>query len=169
MITFDASLSGGGATYQDDQHQCISNFVVASWTEEDHKRLHAVRGLPEHQAEWEAFMLLLAVRTWQSKIDGHSGKLLFRGDAKGVLQGILAGKARSARINLIIAEISLELAHPDHLLVAEHLWSEKNATCDALSRAGEGAATPEEVKYAIEDEVTRQPFLLLGPNSYGSL
>ena len=37
-------------------------FVVTKWTEEDEELLGTQRGDPAHQATWEAFIVLLAIR-----------------------------------------------------------------------------------------------------------
>ena len=144
-ITFDASLSGGGATWQMDNEPHVSHFITTTWSQADHECIKAQQGMPQHQAEWEAYMLLVAVHTWHPWLQKHSGSVVFKGDALGVLQDVLAAKARSPRLNLIIAEISLALCDTDHTITAEHLWSERNAVCDSLSRMGSGDGLPEEV------------------------
>ena len=107
-------------------------------------------------------MLLVAIHTWLPRLRQHSGELWFVGDAKGVLQGILAGKARSPRINLLIAEISLLLSETDHILAAEHLWSEHNHVCDKLSRLKGGDDIPHECTHAHRCEPVKGPFCILG-------
>ena len=45
-LTFDASLSGGGATWQMDDGAGITHFITTTWTEADHQCIRATRGLP---------------------------------------------------------------------------------------------------------------------------
>ena len=160
-LTFDASLSGGGATWQLDDGAGITHFTTATWTEADHQYIRATQGLPQHQAAWEAYMLLVAIHTWMPWLRRHTGKVVFRGDALGVLQDVLAGKARSPRLNLIIAEIALALCETDHILSAEHIWSERNEICDKLSRLNEGGEVPREVEHAVQWQPVRGAFQIL--------
>ena len=163
MITFDASLQGGGATFQLGSAEApTTDYIITVWSQEDHDRLGAEQGKPDFQADWEAYMLLLAVKTWSGRINDHTGNLVFRGDAKGVLQGVLANRARNPRINLIVAEISLVLSGSSHKLTAEHIWSERNTICDELSRAGEGGSIPASLHDCVSWPPVRAPFEFLG-------
>ena len=168
IIVFDASLTGGGATLLDSSGDDITDFIVTCWDDWDHATLCAEEGNPRHQAEWETYMLLLACATWLPKIH-HSSRLLFRGDAKGILQSVLARRARNPRINLIVAEIQLTLSISEHLVEAEHIWSEKNEVCDALSRRGEGQAFPAEVQGARQWSAARNNFRILEGSEMGGL
>ena len=60
-------------------------------------------------------------------------------------------RAREPRLNQIVAEIQLYLGEGIHDVSAVHFWSEDNAVCDALSRLGEGAALPQELRNAVHD------------------
>ena len=166
-LTFDASLTGGGATWHTDEGGGVTDYITTVWSEDDHKALKATRGLPEHQAEWKAYMLMIAIFSWLPWLRMHTGSVVFRGDAKGVLQGVLANKARSARLNLIIAEISLLLCDTYHILSAQHLWSERNVVCDKLSRLHEGAEMPAEVSQATPWHPVKGPYKI--PGSEGAL
>ena len=103
-------------------------------------------------------MLLLAILTWLPWLRRHTGPVVYKGDAKGVLQGVLANKARSPRLNLIVAEVSLGLCDTHHCLAAQHLWSERNVVCDKLSRLHEGAELPDEVSHATHWHAVKGPF-----------
>ena len=46
-------------------------------------------------------------------------------------------------LNSIMAELALLIAPMGHELRAIHLWTQRNKTCDALSRLTEGAAVPD--------------------------
>ena len=76
-------------------HNKISKYCATAWTKNDGKLLHARIGDCASQAVFEAYMLMLAINTWLSDIKLHSGKLRLIGDAKGVLQAVLARKAKS--------------------------------------------------------------------------
>ena len=79
-------------------------------------------------------MLLVALWSWRAKFSSPSARLILRGDAKGVLQDVVAQRARNPGINLIIAEMQLALARSAMDLTALHWWSEDNELCDMLSR-----------------------------------
>ena len=93
-----------------------------------------------HQAAWEAYALLLALCTWIGHLV-QGFRLTLKGDAQGVLQDVVKGRAKSAAINLLIAEIQLVLAPMAYGLTATHWWSEHNHVCDALSRPKQDVPT----------------------------
>ena len=70
------------------------------------------------------------------------GTLELRGDAQGVLQAVLARRARCPSVNLIVAEIQLVLGASMFDMFAAQVWSEDNDVADALSRLAEGAVMP---------------------------
>ena len=86
-------------------HAKVEHFIKTKWTTADHQTLEAEAGNPKHQAEWEAYMLLGAARTWHKMLAAHTGKWRMIGYAKGVLQGVIARKAKSPRINYGIFKI----------------------------------------------------------------
>lgn len=141
VITFDASLTGGGATLQVGDGPTL--WLATRWTDADRRVLAASRDDPADQPVWEAFALLLAICTWSTQLQEAEGKLHVRGDAKGVLQAVVFGKAKAPKVNLIIAEAQLILGRSMHALTAAHYWSEENQVCDALSRLHEGARCPD--------------------------
>ena len=106
-------------------------------------------------------MLLVAVFTWLPILQAHPAELWFRGDARGVLHGVLQRRARNPWLKLIIAESQLVLACSDHTITAEHLWSEQKDICDDLSRQDEGIALPAAVRGANRWEMVRGPYKLL--------
>ena len=164
-ITFDASLSGGGATLQETWNDEITDYIIAEWTEQDHQNLHAARGDPKHQAEWETYALLMAIRTWCKRLAQFQGKLWIVGDAKGILQDVIARRARNPQINLLVAEIQLELADSPHDITAVHIWSQQNRICDELSRMCEGRQEPPEVSAAYRWQPVMRPFPIFNDGS----
>ena len=86
------------------------------------------------QAQGEAFALLRAVRLWRPILQVSESRLSFCGDALGVLQDARGFRARDPVLNRLMAELALHIAPLGFFLAAIHVWSEQNATCDALSR-----------------------------------
>ena len=144
VLEVDASTTGGGAACwhgdrRRSQREPPDAFVCTQWTPEDEQLLLAVRGDPAHQATWEAFMALLAIRhfvTLKSR-----GKIVLVGDALGVWYSLVRMNAKATKINEIAKELALHLAPLGHELVGIHVWSEENVLADALSRIG-GDLTP---------------------------
>ncbi len=66
----------------------------------------------------------------------------------GVAQPLLATRARAPRLNLVVAEIKLELGPSRQTMAATPLWLEENGLADALSRVPEGKAVPAELTWA---------------------
>ena len=87
-------------------------------------------------------MFLVVIRTWLEVIVELGARVLFRGDAQGVLQGVIARRAKQPVLNAIIGEIQLLLGRSTLGLQAAHIWAERNEMADALSRLGQGAALP---------------------------
>ena len=140
VLEVDASTTGGGAAcWHGDRRRSQQGppdaFVCTQWTPEDEQLLFTVRGDPAHQATWEAFMALLAIRhfvTLESR-----GKIVLVGDALGVWYSLVRMKAKATKINEIAKELALHLAPQGHELVGIHVWSEENVLADAPSRIGE--------------------------------
>ena len=112
----------------------ISQYWSANWSDADRRAIEADQEDPKDQACWEAFALLLALNTWKELVEDPRASLALRGDAQGVLQDVIAGRAKSPRLNRIIAEMQLVLAPRARDLWAIHWWSERNIMCDNLSR-----------------------------------
>ena len=164
VITFDASLTGGGATLhmQEDASGKPVAYLHGTWSDQDENELGANRVNPKFQAHWEAYMLLRAVSAWNEVLK-QPFKLTLRGDALGVLQGVVAGRARNPGVNLVIAEMQLRLTATAHDLSAVHWWSEHNKVCDDLSRMTDSDQPPREVAGARCDEMSRpQEWQFLG-------
>ena len=140
-LTFDACLTGGGAFLTIDDEPTL--YMDCVWHQQDWDALGVSEVHPRYQPLWEAYMMLVALQAWKHKLTESIGKLVIIGDAQGVLQAAIRGKAKMPKLNVIIAEIQLQLAHTKYDLTALHIWSERNATCDQLSRLSEGASLPE--------------------------
>ena len=108
----------------------------------------------------------MACTTWKERLQEARTSLSFRGDAKGVLQGALARRAKNPGINKIVAETMLVLSETAHEFAAVHFWSEDNAVCDMLSRREEaGFMKPRELVQSRECEASRkEPWKFLPGN-----
>ena len=101
LITFDASLTGAGATLQSGLRTVeeaaikpIISYLHANWSDRDLATVKATRGEASGQAALEAYALLLSVSTWARILEQAQGALHIRGDALGVLQNMLRFKAK---------------------------------------------------------------------------
>ena len=136
-ITFDASLTGGGATFEvlrPGSTWHLVEYLSSVWSEEDRTLLGTTAGDPAAQALWEAYALLVAVCTWEYRIRQSLGRLTLRGEAGGVLQAVACNRARDPRLNFFVAETNSVLGPTMHELSAVPWWSEQNHLCDLLSR-----------------------------------
>ena len=122
ILEVDASTTGGGAA-------CWFGARSLSQQEES----------PAHQATWEAFMALLAVRHFVTPRTRR--RIVLVGDALGVWFGLIKMAAKSAKDNEIAKELAVHLAPLGHDLSGIHAWSEVNTTADALSRMAEARAS----------------------------
>ena len=142
VIETDASPWGGGAACwrQPARHTgrgAPDAFIATVWTAADEQLLGARIGDPAHQATWEAYMFLLAVRQFVS--DDTRGSIAIVGDALGVWHNLIKMSSSSGDINCIAKELALFLAPLGHELVGIHVWSECNELADQLSRLGDQA------------------------------
>ena len=96
--------------------------------------MQVTKGDPMGQARWEAYTLLIAMKTWESVLRETQGQLAIRGDALGVLQDVLRMRARDKILNDVTGELALIVAPFGGDVRAAHLWSEQNTACDQLSR-----------------------------------
>ena len=106
IITFDGSLSGGGATLQvgvASKVEAGSKPIVAywadQWTADDLELVSVVLGDSAGQARLEALTLLIRVATWRPLLAASQGTLTFIGDAPGVLHDALRFDAREPILN----------------------------------------------------------------------
>ena len=140
-----------------------TKYIKTVWTKDDAVSVQADFTSPKHQATWEIFMLLIALCTWMGEL-GDDCNLEVRGDAQGILQNIVKGRAKSPAINLIVAEAQLVLAPKCQDLTAIHWWSEHNHICDRLSRPDKHPEVPQELKECQQADCVRRPWRFLRPD-----
>ena len=128
-------------------------------TQEDEQLLITERGDPAHQATWEAFMALLAIRHFVSPTT--RGRIILVGDALGMWCGLVRMKAKAAKVNEIAKELALHLAPLGHELIGIHVWSEVNVLADALSRIDDCTSLPTRLR-----EVRREVLSPRGPSEW---
>ena len=119
VLEVDASTTGGGAAWWvGARHVAHSNppvaYGVTQWTAEDEALLGSERRDPAHQATWEAFMVLLAIRHFVTV--QVRGRIVLVGDALGVWFGMVRFCAKSKKINEIAKEVAMHLAPLGHEL-----------------------------------------------------
>ena len=141
LVTFDGSLTGGGATLQvglQGIKEAAVKPVVAywhkRWSERDRQLMQVKPGDPGGQARCEAFALLHALTVWRKTLGSTQGKLAVLGDALGVLYDVLRLKARDPVLNAMAADMALILAPMSLDVRVAHVWTQRNSICDALSR-----------------------------------
>ena len=114
VITFDGSLTGGGATLQCGvpslEAACSSKILAykgTQWSDADLELLKVKRGDPQGQARVEAYTLLIAIRSWTQILMDSQGSLAIRGDALGVLYDGLRVRARESIPDDLAGEMAL--------------------------------------------------------------
>ena len=141
LITFDGSLTGGGATLHvgvpslsEASRRPIVAYTSAVWSQSDLAMISVRAGDPAGQARVEALTLAMALRTWKEILLTTHGMLAVRGDALGILMDVVKLKARDPVLNLLAHDMSLTIAPTGLDLRVAHVWTEKNKVCDLLSR-----------------------------------
>ena len=141
LVTFDASLSGGGATLhaglralEEAATKPIVSYWHATWSDDDLATVRAKKGESSGQAVLEAYALLISVATWAKVLEQAQGALHIRGDALGVLHSLLRFKAKEPVLNAIAGELAYLIAPLGLDLRAAHIWSERNDVCDHLKQ-----------------------------------
>ena len=169
LITFDGSLTGGGATLQAGVEQFSTAhekpfvaFWAGTWSDEDLARAQVKRGDPAGQARLEAFTLLNSVFLWRKILHKAHGKLAVMGDALGVLHDARKFKAQDRVLNEIMAELALIVAPMGQDIRAAHLWTQRNTTCDLLSRLKEGKQIPEALSQTTRTQRKVLSYKVLG-------
>ena len=90
-----------------------------------------------------AWTLLQCIQVWKEALRSSNGTLAVMGDALGVLHDAQKFRAADPALNNIMAEIPLLLAPMGKDVQAIHLWTQRNTTCDMLSRLAERTVIPE--------------------------
>ena len=169
VLTFDGSLSGGGATLQvgvPSLENADEHPIVAYWHDEwgatDRARLQVVSGESAGQARLEAYTLHLSLHIWRQILAESEGKLVIIGDALGILHDALKLRAKDTVLNSLLADSALILAPMGLHISGAHLWSQRNKICDALSRMKRGSQPPERLKTVVRVAAKRPTFHVLG-------
>ena len=117
VITFDGTLTGGGATLQvgvRDRAETRTKPVIAYWADrwraDDIELMQFAPGDSAGQAKCEALTLLVSIATWRPILEATQGLLTFVGNALGVLHDALKLKAHEPVLNGIMGELALLLA-----------------------------------------------------------
>ena len=169
VITFDGSLSGGGATLQvgvgnlkDHEAAPIVAYWHDEWDTEDRKAVRAGLKDPADQAKFEAYTLLQSIIAWRPLLASTHGSLAIVGDALGVLHDVVKFRAREPILNEIIGEAALHLAPLRLDVRAAHVWTQRNKIFDVLSRMHVKASLPEQLQGATKSERVRVQHRFLG-------
>ena len=88
--------------------------------------------------------------------------MVYFGDAKGVLQGMVTFHSKDRGVSMIAMEMALLMAPVGISFEAVHIWSESNDLCDQVSRIPEGAALPKELREVRHTQAQRAGWRLLG-------
>ena len=104
------------------------------WTQSDRDLIEIAKEDPAGQARVEALTLAIALWTWKDLLLTTQGALAVRGDALGILMDVVKLRAREPVLNMLTHDMSLTMAPSGLDLRAAHVWSERNALCDMLSR-----------------------------------
>lgn len=139
----DASTSGMGDILLD-----ASGVPIEYWacpiTDEDRARFRAPKGDSAYMGEFELLRILISVHVWGPRLSGLTGAFAAQADSKAALGAALKLSSPRPLMNAIASEISLMLERfRIQSLRGEHFRGSINVEADALSRLGEGAATPE--------------------------
>ena len=102
LVTFDGSLTGGGATLQVGVSELagaamtpVWAFFSTRWTAADLEMIDVNRADPAGQARVEALTFAIAVNTWRDILMTSQGNLAVRGDALGDLQDVVTLRAKA--------------------------------------------------------------------------
>ena len=109
----------------------------------------------------EAYTLLASFWAWRKLLAEANGGLAIVGDALGVVYDALKLRSADSQLNAIMGEIALILAPMGKHLTGAHMWSERNATCDALSRMTNTSQLPTELRTARLTKRRRPEFKVL--------
>ena len=121
-------------------------YASWAWSAQHCTWAQATIGDAASQARWEALALLLAMTTWQEILMASGGNWHMLGDALGMLEGATKFRSKDPEINFIFMEMALLIVEGGRELHAEHIWSERNALANAVSRLEEGASLPRELQ-----------------------
>ncbi|CAK0883204.1 unnamed protein product, partial [Prorocentrum cordatum] len=142
-IRTDASPYGFGAIFFVDG--APRAWIAEEWADADLELLHATRGDPAWQAEWELLALLVAVDCWLPRLEDEALALL-QTDATAALFSAARLAGRTPLMNALAAELALRFESANVHVSLEHVAGTLNFECDALSRISQGAAIPRSLR-----------------------
>ena len=149
-ITTDSIPWGFGAWLEVDRQP--KEFISEAWSDEDCKYFGHERGSSDGQQTWEALAALLAIRVWLPEYRDEKLKLVILSDSKATLAVVGKERSKSARLNTIAREKSLDLAQNSQGLELQtcHVAGTENQWADALSRVhepGQAYTVPNELAH----------------------
>ena len=131
-ITTDASPWGIGGVLKinDKAVECFSSPIPQGVLE----KFKAQTGNSKFNTLWEGLALLVAFRLWLQKLE-YGAQVRARSDNMGVLYTIVGGRAKSADLNVLAREFSLDQALRLYRISwLSHILGVTNLEADALSR-----------------------------------
>ena len=136
-ITADASPWYGGAWFAINGQPY--EWLETSWSSDDCHMLQCAIGDCRGQAVWESLIILVAMRIWLPDWGQERIKLVARSDSLAALGALGKLRSKSVHMNLIAAELALDLAEANYEVVIEHAHVKgcDNSWADALSRLAE--------------------------------
>ncbi|CAK0840856.1 unnamed protein product, partial [Prorocentrum cordatum] len=123
-------------------------WIAEEWADADLELLHADRGGPAWQAEWELLALLVAVGCWLPRLKDEALALL-QTDATAALFSAARLAGRTPHMNALAAELALRFESANVHVSLEHVAGTLNFECDALSRISQGAEIPRSLRAAV--------------------
>ena len=147
--------------------QPVITYWYGSWSDEELRVLQVDRGAPSGQARLEAYTLLVSVWCWRRLLAETNGGFAIIGDALGVVYDALKLRASDRVLNSVMGELALVLAPMGKHLSGAHVWSERNTTCDKLSRMTEADEVPAELRSVTRTKRRPPEFKVLTASSEG--
>ena len=100
-------------------------------------------GSHEGQQAFEAFVILVAIRTWQPLFQRRRAALSVRSDNRGALAVLASLKGSGDALTLVAKELALDLGRCEYFpRVISHLPGVANVTADILSRKYDPSKPP---------------------------
>ena len=141
QITADASPFGFGAWLQ--IHGVITAWFADDISATDELVLDRKRGSHEGQQAFEALVLLVALRLWQTHFRKQRTVLSVRSDNVGALTVIASLKGSGHSLNLVARELALDLGRCEFLpRIVAHIPGVANGAADELSRKFDPSKQP---------------------------
>ena len=131
-IVTDASPWGiGGVLYF---HGDPVAYFFDALSTEDLRRFRAKIGVSDHTTTWEALAILVALRVWKPLFKWYDA-VAVRSDSHGSLSAFAALASKSPQLNLLVTELSLDLALSEAAILSlTHIPGISNEAADTLSR-----------------------------------